>query len=40
MAHFTGIGHLHLKLADIERAARFMSKALERNAGPSNMTPG
>jgi catechol 2,3-dioxygenase-like lactoylglutathione lyase family enzyme len=28
MAHFTGIGHLHLKVADIERAARFYEKGL------------
>ena len=28
MAHFTGIGHLHLKVADIERAARSYEQGL------------
>jgi catechol 2,3-dioxygenase-like lactoylglutathione lyase family enzyme len=28
MAHFTGIGHLHLKVSDIERAARFYEQGL------------
>ncbi len=28
MIEFTGIGHLHLKVADVERAARFYEQGL------------